>query len=109
MPMNVFNGVLKSFLESNLHYFRIIEQNGLIYVFLADFPNHSINIQNIDIFSSKGQYLYSTIINPGSDYKMRFPIDTIKIHGNTLFLFLEDEDGETSLNKYKIVHPKKNH
>ena len=81
MQLDVFNTVLKTFPSSNLYFYKIIEQNKLIYIFIADFPSNIINVQRIDIFSLDGDYLYSAEIDPGRDYKIRFPIDTIKIYG----------------------------
>jgi hypothetical protein len=61
------------------------------------------NTQQIDIFSPGGKYLYKKVIIVEPKYKIScMPV----IDKDYLYLGLEDEDGEITLNKYGITLPK---
>ncbi len=83
-------------------YFSLIEgHNGLIYLYVWKF--FMKNTQQIDIFSPGGKYLYKKIIKVEPKYKIScMPV----IDKDYVYLGLEDEDGEITLNKYEITLPK---
>lgn len=83
-------------------YFSLIEgHNGLIYIYVWRFFRK--NTQQIDIFSPEGKYLYKKIIKVEPKYKIGcMPV----IDKGYVYLGLEDEDGEITLNKYEITLPK---
>jgi hypothetical protein len=82
-------------------YFSLIEEhNGLIYLYAWKF--FMKNTQQIDIFSPEGKYLYRKIIKVEPIYKIGcMPV----IDKDYVYLGLEDEDGEITLNKYEITLP----
>jgi len=84
-------------------YFSLIEEhNGLIYLYIWKF--FMKNTQQIDIFSPGGKYLYKKIIKVEPKYKMGcMPV----IDKDYVYLGLEDEGGEITLNKYEITLPKR--
>ena len=72
----------------------------LIYVFKS-YHNRK-NIQQIDIFSPDGKYLYRGFIKVSEDFKITSgPV----IENSYLYMALEDEDGEITLNKYDVILP----
>jgi hypothetical protein len=83
-------------------YFSLIEEhNGLIYLYVWKF--FMKNTQQIDIFSPGGKYLYKKIIKVEPKYKIGcMPV----IDKGYVYLGLEDENGEITLNKYEITLPK---
>ncbi len=84
------------------YYSLIEEHNGLIYLYVSKF--FMKNTHQIDIFSPEGKYLYKKIIKVEPAYSLGTkPV----IYKSYVYLVLEDEDGEITLNKYKITLPKK--
>ena len=83
-------------------YFSLIEEhNGIIYLYAWKF--FMKNTQQIDIFSQEGKYLYRKIIKVEPKYKIGcMPV----IDKDYLYMALEDEDGEITLNKYEITLPR---
>ena len=77
-----------------------IGKNGLIYIFVSDLENE--DGQGVDIFSPEGKYLYHGEIKVEEGSKIRSPIAFYK---NSIYMFVEDEEGESSLIKYKIDLP----
>lgn len=74
-----------------------VDEKGFIFVYTPDITKK--NIQEIDIFSPSGQYLYhSTITLPGG----LDPVTAPAFAGGHLYVFAEDEEGERKLVKYKI-------
>ena len=82
-------------------YFNSIQSHGgLIYVFKS-YHNRK-NIQQIDIFSPVGKYLYRGLIKISADFRITSgPV----IENNYLYIALEDEEGEITLNKYEVILP----
>ncbi|MGE5342490.1 MAG: 6-bladed beta-propeller [Candidatus Omnitrophota bacterium] len=89
-------------LPNYLNYFNgiYVNENGYIYVFLPSCDKN--NIQNFDIFSGNGTYLYSAQmkVEPG------YGIKKISISGAYMYLILENEEGDIFLAKYAVVNPK---
>jgi hypothetical protein len=65
------------------------------------------NRQKIDIFSSRGKYLYRAVMDVGTGLTFSNPqrYNPI-IKGYYLYAAVEDEDGQVMIKKYKIQLPK---
>jgi len=99
-PENIKEEVKKRFPDHFTYFERIyIDENGMIYVFATDAEKE--NRKKIDIFSSKGKYIYSSEIKIDKDSSIKLS----HIKKNKLYLAVEDEDGEIKIIKYKIVLP----
>jgi len=99
-PENIKEEVKRRFPDHFTYFERIyIDENGVIYVFSTDAEKE--NREKIDIFSSKGKYIYSSEIKIDKDSSIKVS----HIKKNKLYLAIEDEDGEIKIIKYKIVLP----
>jgi hypothetical protein len=77
-----------------------VDEKGLIYVFEAEVSKE--HGQGVDIFSPEGKYLYHGNIKlPAGLEKIR-PFVLKQTH---IYTFVEDEEGEGKLVKYKIKKP----
>lgn len=76
------------------------KETGLIYISVTDLERESG--RQIDIFSPDGRYLYraSIELKDGDTF-----VGGYAIHGDSLVVFIEDEEGENALVKYKIKKP----
>lgn len=106
-PSGPVKEIAKRLPDEVVYYHRIQIENGLVFVFVGNFGIHWES-QQIDIFSPKGKYLYRSVFKPGSDdgSNIYFSTHCIQICNNHLYVILEDDDGEVSIVKYKIVLPK---
>ncbi|MCP4146533.1 MAG: 6-bladed beta-propeller [bacterium] len=77
-----------------------IDETGLIYVPINDLTNETG--QEYDIFSPEGKYLYHADLQLPNEQKLT---SGPTIHGNFVYAFIEDEEGENKLVKYKIKKP----
>ena len=94
--------LIKSFPDEST-YFSQLEpgHDGLIYVYTSDAVRE--NGQEIDIFSSSGQYLYhAEIALPAAD---RIVANGVVFKGDFLYLVVEEASGELSFRKYGIQNP----
>jgi len=99
-PKELLERLAKTLPLEETYFTKISVKNDLIYVFKSDF--YATNINQIDIFSKKGKYLYKGLIKIEEGNTVRIPTFT----KNHLFLIIENEDGEHSLAKYKVTFPK---
>jgi hypothetical protein len=98
--------MVKSFPDEST-YFSQLEpgHDGLIYVYTSDAVRE--NGQEIDIFSSSGQYLYhADIALSAAD---RIVANGVVFKGDFLYLAVEEASGELSFRKYSIQHPAEGH
>lgn len=101
MPKDMIDQMIKGMPDIATYFSRIfIGKNGLIYIFVSDLENE--DGQGVDIFSPEGKYLYHGEIKVEEGSKIRSPIAFYK---NSIYMFVEDEEGESSLIKYKIDLP----
>jgi len=101
-PDNLIRTLAKKIPNQETYYSLIEEHNRLIYVYVSKFFRK--NTQQIDIFSPGGKYLYKGIIKVESEYSIgMMPV----IDNGYVYLVLEDEEGEITLNKYEITLPKR--
>jgi hypothetical protein len=100
-PDDLIRRLAKQLPNEETYFSNIEEHNGLIYLYIWKFFMN--NTQQIDIFSPEGKYLYRKIIKVEPKYRIGcMPV----IHDGYVYLGLEDEDGEITLNKYEITLPK---
>ena len=101
MPKEMIDQMVKGMPDIATYFSRIfVGKNGLIYVFIADLENQ--NGQEVDIFSPEGKYLYHGEIKVEEGSKIS---SMIAFYDNFIFMFVEDEEGESSLIKYKADFP----
>jgi hypothetical protein len=99
-PADLIRRLAKQLPNDETFFSLIEEHNGLIYLYVWKF--FMKNTQQIDIFSAQGKYLYKKIIQVEPKYKICcMPV----IDKGYLYLGLEDEDGEITLNKFEITLP----
>ncbi len=92
-------------LPRKLTYFHRIQViDGLVYVFTVDALKSGIGRQDVDIFSSEGEYLYrGKIVMPGNDrYKN---LDQMALSKGFLHAILTDEGGASRVVKYRVSMP----
>ncbi len=77
---------------------------GLIYVFAVSQIDEKTTVQDIDVFSPRGEYLYRGKISFGDHLKFGSPSNFI-IKDEFLYVILEDEQGKQTLAKYRIRLP----
>ncbi len=101
MPKEMVDQMVKGMPDIATYFSRIfVGKNGLIYVFVADLENQ--NGQEIDIFSPEGKYLYHGEIKVEEGSKIT---SQIAFYDSFIYMFVEDEEGESSLIKYKADLP----
>ena len=95
--------LMKTMPDQCTYFNRIwVDDTGLIHVFIPDMANDQV--QEIDIFSSQGEYLYRAKLKLPDGY--RFQRNTYVFKDQYLYVFTEDQDGEVKLIKYTIQLPK---
>lgn len=99
-PESMLKNIVDS-LPENASYFDnlVVDKNGLIYVFVAN-PGENSR-RSIDIFSPRGNYLYSSIIKVPENLSMR----RIYLNDELLIIAIEDEEGTIKLAKYTVKLP----
>jgi hypothetical protein len=99
-PPDLIKALAKKLPNEETYFNSIQSHGGLIYVFKS-YHNRK-NIQQIDIFSPDGKYLYRGFIKVSTNFRITSgPV----IENNYLYMALEDGDGEITLNKYEIILP----
>ncbi|MFC1725100.1 hypothetical protein ACFL4T_05700 [candidate division KSB1 bacterium] len=89
------------------HFFKILVNNGLIYVIAVDEVSQKLNKLHIDIFSPEGKYLYRSLIDFGDKLFFKNP-ENIVFQGKYLYAILYSSDSEKkSLEKFKISLPRR--
>ena len=101
IPKEMIDQMVKGMPDYCTYYSRIsIAENGLIYIYLNDVTNKTA--QEIDIFSPEGKYLYHATAQLPEGLKRLGPIF---LKGNSLILFVENEEGEQKLVNFQIEIP----
>lgn len=101
MPKEMIDQMVKNMPDYCTYFSRIdVDKNGLIYIHMNDIANKTV--QEIDIFSPAGKYLYHSDIQLPEGCKRVTPLF---IKGNDLIVFVEDEEGEQKLVKFQIATP----
>ncbi|UCH93461.1 MAG: 6-bladed beta-propeller [Candidatus Aminicenantes bacterium] len=100
---NLVNGY-----PDELTYFTRVEiNNGMIYIYLSGVGSSYQNQQDIDIFSLDGKYQYRSCIKFDQDSAIieAFFDRGILTRKDSLYVGLEDEEGNVKIAKYKIILP----
>lgn len=100
---NLINGY-----PDELTYFTRIEiENGMIYVYESGIGPSYQHQQDIDIFSMDGKYQYRSCIkfDENSEIIKAFFTRGILIRKDSVYVGLEDEEGNVKIAKYKIKLP----
>jgi len=101
LPPDIKEGYLADFPEQLVFYTEITtDEQGLVYVFIPDIMNKGM--QEIDIFSPEGQYLYHAVIKLDDDSQRVKPF---AFTGKNLYAHVISKTGELNLVKYDISLP----
>jgi outer membrane protein assembly factor BamB len=87
--------------EEETYFAGITSYNNMLYIYKSHFVRG--NQQQIDIFSPEGKYLYRAFVKVKDGYSILAGPNFSNGH---IYMALEDEDGEVTINKYKTVFPK---
>ena len=105
IPEEQLKSIIASIPNELAHFFKILVNNGLIYVLAVDEFNNKQNKLHIDIFSPEGKYLYKGLINFGNNLFFRNP-ENVFIQGDHLYVILNSMDTDKKVfEKYKISIP----
>jgi hypothetical protein len=92
-------------LPDEMTYFSHIDSiNGFIYIFAVTNMGPMTTSQQIDIFSEKGEYIYSGKIEFGENLQFGSPSNLV-IKDEYLYVILKNDDGKQTLAKYSIKLP----
>ncbi len=100
IPERMIKNMIKGIPDEAPYFNSIhIAENGNIYVSVNNLKSNS---RTFDIFSSEGRYLYTTTFTlpEGLTIKRGF-----RIYKNHIYVYVEDEEGETELRKYRVELP----
>ena len=98
-PDDMVEKIIKSMPDTLTYFSRIESHKGFIYVFPTVLDNN--NRQEIDIFSAEGKYLYRAVLEVEAGSVQQ----SIFLNDDHLYMAVEDEEGEVTINKYKITLP----
>ncbi len=102
VPKNILDNIIDG-LPPHASFFSAIhiDHNENIYLFESD-PDSDV-VKKIDIYNSKGEFIYRTEIRSENEESIQY------IHFNDTYLLMvtEDEDGNIVLSKYRIKLPQK--
>lgn len=77
-----------------------VDENGLIYTYVMDVGNETG--REVDIFSPDGKYLYHGALTLPDGLTRK---SSLLLKKNFMYVFAEDEDGESKLYKYRVKRP----
>ncbi len=106
IPQDRIDSLIKQLPDEMTYFSHITIVNGLIYVYTVNTIARTQEYQTIDIFSKTGKYLYRGNIKFGDGLKFGSPSNLV-IHKNFAYVILVSGDGQQTLSKYRITHPKK--
>lgn len=102
IPDSMKDQILKQLPDTGTYFNSIQVTNGLVYIYCDTLKR--ANLQKIDIFSKDGKYLYRAEIKIEEG-------NTISggplIKDGFMYMGIEDENGDYTLNKYKVQLPAK--
>ena len=99
-PDDVARQLAKTLPNEETYFANIVSYNGLLYLYRSHFiPGRH---QQIDIFSAEGKYLYRGFVKVG---KGLIITAGPTIQNKCIYMVLEDQEGEITLNKYNTVLP----
>ena len=102
VPKDLKKRIMAKYSDFSTFFYKMAPgSNGLIYVYASDMIRE--NGQEIDIFSTAGQYLFHADIQQPDKYKI--VANGIVFQGDHLYMAVIDDEGEYKLIKYKIELP----
>lgn len=96
--------IISSIPNALTYFMRIQVNDGLIYVFAVNEFSRTQKIQQIDIFSPEGKYLYCSRLQFGDDVFFR-STERMVIRGEDLYVILSTENGKNTIAKYRLTLP----
>jgi hypothetical protein len=99
-PDDLARQLAKTLPDEETYFANIVSENGLLYIYRSHFTPGSH--QQIDIFSLDGKYLYRGFIKVEEGFTIAAGPT---IQNNSIYMVLEDQDGELTLNKHNTVLP----
>jgi hypothetical protein len=103
MPEDMIRKMVKQMPDYFTYFTRIhLDDNGLIYVHVNDAAN--LHSEEIDIFAPDGTYLYHSVITLPEGL---IRVTPFVIEYSCMVAFVEDNDGEQKLVKYRIKLPER--
>ncbi len=101
MPKTMVDQMIKNDPDYAPFYKKIyITSQEFVYIYRDDPMNQ--NVQGFDIFSADGKYLYHAELKLPDDLIIK---SRIVFHGDNVYVFAEDEEGESKLYKFKTNLP----
>ena len=99
-PDDLARQLAKTLPNEETYFANIVSHNGLLYLYRSHFvPGIQ---QQIDIFSAEGKYLYRGFVKVKEGLIITAGPT---IQNNCIYMALEDQEGEITLNKYNTVLP----
>jgi hypothetical protein len=99
-PDDLARQLAKTLPNEETYFANIVSHNDLLYLYRSHFVPGSQ--QQIDIFSSEGKYLYRGFVKVEEGLTIAAGPT---IQNNSIYMVLEDREGEITLNKYNTVLP----
>ena len=101
MPKEMIKKLVESMPDYSTFFGDIrVDEKGYIYVMINNTAEK--RLKDFDVFSKEGKYLYLCRVKLPEDFEFAGPL---KIKGDFLYAFVEDDEGERSLMKFKISKP----
>lgn len=101
-PEDMIKKIIDGLPEIASYFYNLfIDKSGMVYVFVSDPESRSK--QSIDIFSPEGKYLYRSEMKMDEGLIFR----NLVLWENSLFIAVEDQEGDLKVAKYSIKLPKK--
>jgi len=101
LPKNMANKLMEQMGDHcTLFNTIVVDDKGFIFVYVTDISDK--NRQEIDIFSPEGKYLYRSVAVFPDGVQFR---SSLRLKGDYIYAYIEDEDEELKFAKYKIKKP----
>ncbi len=105
LPKERIEKILPSLPNFLTYYMRIQVIKGLIFIFSTESLDRRQEKLAVDIFSPEGKYLYRSYLKFGDGSPSYTHVEKVVIKNTHLYAVLENEEGRSSLVKYKIDLP----
>lgn len=109
VPPEMVASIARSFADRLTHFHQIEVHDGLVYVFVPDLDieQGKARIDQIDIFSPEGEYLYRAHLDFGKGLTHLFsPLSNLCLRNENLYAACVREDDTVVLVKYRAALPK---
>lgn len=105
LPKERIEKILPSLPNFLTQYMRIQVVEGLVFIFSTESLDRRQEKLAVDIFSPEGKYLYRSYLKFRDDSPSYTHVEKVVIKNTHLYAVLENEEGRSSLVKYKINMP----